>query len=55
MTLMVRMNLVDICLIEKIINKYMKEKNIKNIDEIEKPEHESIIQERYNKIIKEIT
>lgn len=54
MTLLVRTSLADILLLEKIITKYMKENNITDINEIHNKNHEIIIQEKYNKIIKDL-
>lgn len=47
MTLMVRMSIADILIVEALITKYMQENNIKNIDEVD----EAVIQKRYDEIM----
>lgn len=46
-SLMIRMSIADILLVEKIIDSHMKINNIKNINDID----EKIIQEKYNEIM----
>ena len=48
MALMVRMSIADIILVDALITKYMQEKNIRNIDDVD----EKVIQERYDEIMK---
>jgi hypothetical protein len=46
--LLIRMSIADILLVEKIINTYMKENNIEDIDDVPVKE----IQEKYDEIMK---
>lgn len=47
MSIMVRMRIADILLVEKLVDKHMKENNITNIDDID----EKAIQEQYDEIL----
>lgn len=46
-SLMIRMSIADILLTERLIDKHMKENNIKNIDDVD----EKVIQQQYNEIM----
>lgn len=47
-SLMIRLSITDILLVEKLIDNYMKENNIKNIDDID----EKVIQQTYDEMMK---
>jgi len=46
-SLMIRLSIADIFLVEELINTHMKENNIKNIDDID----EKVIQKKYDLIM----
>jgi len=47
----VNKSVLEVLLMNEIILKYAEEKNITDTNELEKPEHKSVIQERYNGIM----